>query len=252
MNQSILFFSNLPFSTLKNINLSVFETIIIYCVVLSGFGAVVYRNKKLLTLSVASCLIAGASFVIDQQIYRKQQSLIVYAIAKTSAIDFFNGQTCYSFSSPVNKKDSAQILYQTNGNRIRSGIGRIVQRNLYHDSVYSTKAEFRKDSAVPINKGYWKDDSFYLFGKYRLSIHQGKWKSKIIPLTPLTTDYLLLTGNPYPDLTQALKRFHFRHLIVDGSNSITNALKWQQLCRDAGILCHNTAVDGAFILKLKD
>jgi competence protein ComEC len=246
LNQSILFFSNLPFSTLKNISLSVFEVIALYGILLSGFGAIVYRNKKLLTLFIASCLIAGLSFLFEQQIHRKQQTLIVYAIAKTSAIDFFNGQTCYSFSAPANKKDSAQIQYQVNVNRIRSGIGRIIQSNLYSDSAYLTKGRNKRED------GFWKNDSFYLFGNLRLTVQQGKWISGPIPLIPLTTDYLLLTGNPYPDLSQALKRYHFRHLIVDGSNSITNALKWQQLCRDAGILCHNTAIDGAFILNMKD
>lgn len=240
LNQSILFFGGLPYATLNNINLSIFEMIVLYSILLSGFGAVVYRNKQLLTIFIASFLILGLSFLISQQIYRKQHTLIVYAIAKTSAIDFLNGRTCYSFSSLADKKDNAQIRYQVNGNRIRCGIERVILLNLYRDSAYL------------INEGFWKDDSFYLFGKHRLSIQQGKWASRPIPLTPLTTDYLLLTGNPYPDLIQALKRYHFRHLIVDGSNSLLNGLKWQQLCHDAGILCHNTAVDGAFILNMKD
>ena len=240
LNQSILFFGNLPFATLKNINLSALETIILYFIILSGFRAVVYRNKKLIILFLGSLLFLGINFLIDQQIHKKQEMLIVYDIAKTSVMDYFKGQTCYSFCNRTDKKDEAQISYQVKGNRIRCGIVHIIKRNLYRESAYS------------LNDGFWKDDLFYLFGKYRVTIQQGKWSSRPIPLTPLTTDYLLLTGNPYPDLSQALKRFHFTHLIVDGSNSPINALKWQQLCHDVGILCHNTTVEGAFILKMDD
>jgi len=240
LNQSILFFGNLPFATLKNINLSVLETIVLYCIILSGFGAVAYRNKKLIALFICSLLVLGTNFLIDQHIYKKQKMLIVYDIAKTSAIDFFKGQTCYSFCTLTDKKNDAQISYQVKGNRIRCGIVSIIQRDLYREAAYSP------------NDGFWKDGLFYLFGKYRLIIQQGKWASRPIPLTPLTTDYLLLTGNPYPDLSQALKRFHFKHLIVDGSNSPINALKWQQLCHEVGILCHNTTAEGAFILKMND
>ena len=240
LNQSILFFGNLPFATLKNINLSVFETTVLYCIILSGFGAVNYRNKKFFALFIGSLLILGINLVTDQQVYKKQETLIIYDIAKTSVIDFFKGRTCYSFCNLTDKKTAAQISYQVKGNRIRCGIVSVIQQNLYRGSAHSP------------NNGFWKNNLFYLFGKHRLTIQQGKWTSRPIPLTPLTTDYLLLSGNPYPDLNQALRRFHFGCLIVDGSNSTLYAQKWQQLCHDAGIRYHNTTVDGAFILKMDD
>lgn len=66
---------------------------------------------------------------------------------------------------------------------------------------------------------------------------------------PLTTNILLLTRNPYPNIHELLSRYRCKQLVLDASNSVYNAQKWKRLCSDYSIPCHYTASDGAFIFN---
>ena len=97
--------------------------------------------------------------------------------------------------------------------------------------------------------GLWKSGSCYIFEQKRMIVQNGNPNRTNFKDFPIATDYLLLTGNPYPNLDVLLSHYRFKQLILDASNTPYNALKWKKLCNDYRIPCHYTASDGAYIFN---
>ena len=235
----IRFFDQLPFAALKNIQLSITETVIIYSCILLIYLAIKQKQKKMPVLGALLCfLFVGTSFVIDNQKTKQQQTVIIYSIDKNSIIDYFNGQTCLSFQSFNPLPENRSNTYQINDNRIACGIKQISNESLFQDNI--------KD----VSSGLWKSGSCFLFKQKRLIVQNGNWNRQLTTTVPVITDYLLLTGNPYPDIEELMRHYRFKQVIMDESNSISNAMKWKKLCNDYKIACHYTASDGAFVFNV--
>ena len=238
LNYCIQFFGHLPFASLKNIHLSLLETIVIYLFIFSLYLAIKQKQKMQLYVALCCFLLLGTSFIRDNQISKRQQQVTIYSIRNVTVIDYFYGQTCLSFQSFYPLTEDANILYQISGNRIAGRIQHLIKVPLITYSINNSSIEL------------WKQGPCYLFKQKRLIVQNGNWNYQAYRGNPIATDYLLLTRNPYPDIEELLSRYRFKQLILDGSNNVNIAAKWKRLCNDNRIPCHYTASDGAFTITL--
>jgi competence protein ComEC len=238
LNKCILFFDHLPYASITAIQISVLEAIAIYFLISLIYVTIIQKEKKI-TLFASSCclLFIGTCFFIDNQQSKNQQFITIYAIKDCTIIDYFNGQSCISFQSSNLLTENKSSAYQINENRIACRIKQISNYSLNRDTIRD------------ITKGLWKSGSCYLFKQKRLIVQNGNPERTKAQDVPVATDYLLLTGNPYPDLNDLLSHYRFKQLILDASNTPYNALKWKKLCNDNRIPCHYTASDGAYIFN---
>ncbi|NWJ51649.1 MAG: ComEC family competence protein [Bacteroidetes bacterium] len=239
LNYSIQFFSHLPYASIKNIQLTSFETILIYLFIFLLYRTI--KEKQKLSMFGALCcfIIIGVSFIIDNQKSKQQQMITIYSIKSNTVIDYFNGKTCISFQSFFPLVENQNILYQISGNRIAHGIKQIIKESLVTGTM--------KDVSI----GFWKSNSCYLFKEKRLIVQNGNWNKQVYINSPIVTDMLLLTRNPYPDIEALLSRYNCKQVILDATNNSYNVIKWKRLCNDYKIPCHYTASDGAFIFNTK-
>jgi competence protein ComEC len=236
LNHCIWFFGQLPYAAIKNIHLSVTETVMIYSFLLLLYLTIKQKQKLPMFGALLCVLLIGTSFIVDNQRTKQQHIVTIYSINRNSVIDFYNGHTGRSFQSFYPLPENKTTAYEINGNRIACGIFRIKRASLIRDTLSDA------------DNGFWKSGYCYLFNQKRLIVQDGN----LIRQNggPVITDYLLLTRNPFPDLDELLKHYRFKQLIVDESNSPANALKWKKLCNDFGIPCHYTASDGAFVFQV--
>ncbi|MDP4292527.1 MAG: ComEC/Rec2 family competence protein, partial [Bacteroidota bacterium] len=235
LNHCILFFGQLPYASVKGIQLSVIETLLIYSFTFLLYLTVVQKKKLPLFGALCCLLLAGVSFIGDNQKAARQKTVTVYSIKNNTIIDYFNGHQALSFQSAYPLAEDQSSLYQTRGNRIACGIRHIQKGSLIRGTL--------KDTSF----GCWKEGGCFLFDRKRLIVQNGNPERKAYIGAPIVTDYLLLTRNPYPDIIELLRRYSFKTLILDGSNTFSNALKWKKLCNDYKIPCHYTASEGAYI-----
>jgi competence protein ComEC len=238
LNNCILFFDHLPYSSITSIQISVLETIAIYFFMALIYLTIIQKEKKVTLFAASFCfLFIGTCFFIDNQQSKNQHTITIYAIKDRTIIDYFNGPSCLSFQSlnPVSENNSN--ANQINNNRIACRIKHIRNYSLYRDTIRD------------VTQGIWKSGSCYLFKQKRLIVQNGNPESTNAQDVPIATDYLLLTGNPYPDLDVLFSHYRFKQIILDESNTRSNALKWKKLCNDNRIPCHYTASDGAYIFN---
>lgn len=237
LNYCIQFFSHLPYASIKNIQLTLLETILIYIFVFSLYRAIKERQKIPLFGALCCFIIIGTSFIVDNQKNNQQQKVTIYSIKNNTVIDYFNGETCTSFQSFNPLTENQNISYQVAGNRIAHGIKQVRKESLSTGTIKDT------------NNKFWKANACYLFKQKRLIVQNGRWNKQSYSGSPILTDLLLITGNPYPDIEALLSRYRCKQVILDATNYAYNALKWKRLCNDYRIPCHYTASDGAFIFN---
>lgn len=73
-----------------------------------------------------------------------------------------------------------------------------------------------------------------------------------LPMSPATfsADFALLSHNAQLDLIAWQQLFHFKTVVIDGSNSPWHARQLAKQCELLGIHPHNTAIQGAYIVKI--
>jgi competence protein ComEC len=238
LNNCIQFFDKLPYASITNIQISVLETIVICFLIALIYLIIIKKEMKVTFFAALLCfLFIGTSFLIDNQKYKKQHTITIYSIRNSTIIDYFSGQSCLSFQSFNPLSEDKSNAYQINENRIACGINQIRNNSLYRETIKN------------VSMGLWKSGSCYMFEQKRLIVQNGNPVRTNFKDFPIATDYLLLTGNPYPDLDVLLSHYRFKQLILDASNTPNNALKWKKLCNDYRIPCHYTASDGAYIFN---
>ena len=238
LNNLIRFFDQLPYASINNIQISVLETILICLFIILIYMTIIQKDKKVTLYAALICfLFIGTSFIIDNLKLKQQHTITIYSIKDNTIIDYFNGQSCFSFQSFNPHMEIKNNVYQIKDNRIACGINQIRNNSLYHDTI------------INVSKSFWKSGPCYLFNQKRLIVQNGNLDRFQSISVPVATDYLLLTNNPFPDIETLLSRYRFKQLILDASNTPYTANKWKKLCNDNRIPCHYTASDGAFIFN---
>jgi competence protein ComEC len=238
LNHCILFFGQLPYAAMKNIRLSIPETLAIYTFIFMIYLIIIQERKKIPLFCALCCLLfIGTYSFTDNLKNNQQQTVIIYSVNKNSVIEYYSGHNGLSVQSSFPVPEDQSFIYQIKGNRIACGIRQIRKTSLYQETL--------KDAGMR----FWKSGPCYLFNQKRLIVQNGNLDRVQSISVPVATDYLLLTNNPFPDIETLLSRYRFKQVILDASNSPYTANKWKKLCNDNRIPCHYTASDGAYIFN---
>jgi hypothetical protein len=63
----------------------------------------------------------------------------------------------------------------------------------------------------------------------------------------IKVDILILRNNPGASISELLERYHPECVVIDGSNSRRNALRWMMKCKKLGIRATDLRTDGALV-----
>ncbi|TKK69300.1 ComEC family competence protein [Ilyomonas limi] len=225
MNSFIEHIEKLPFALWQNIKANVFQTIILYTVVLLLTVWLFNKKTKALLYALAATLLFTIYTSIDIYTTKQQQKLIVYNVPKSTAIDIIQGNECKTLLSKVIAQDTLlQNFYL------------LPTRLLYRTAPSQSNILSANNYLLHVN-----DKTLLIIDKSLPAIsHSGK----------LEADAVIITGNPklYMSQIDALVRCHV--VVFDSSNPAWKIERWKKDCNSLHLRFHSVAQEGAFVMDL--
>jgi competence protein ComEC len=213
LNFSVKWIESLPYSLLQGISISVFETWLLYGLIIFLFLYISNRKYKYLVLSLSVGIIILISQIVEQNKEYKQKKIMVYNIAKTSAIDFINAKSNVLLTDSIFAKNKSMLLFHILHNWWDLGLNdsRIISDN------------FR-------NKDFNLKSGFIQFLDKRIVILDHPIEFKKQKSEPFTLDYLIVSKNVKMSVQEMKGLFRAKKIIFDSSNSIYQIRKWKEEC----------------------
>ncbi|MFN0049540.1 MAG: ComEC/Rec2 family competence protein [Cytophagales bacterium] len=227
LNQLILYIEQIPNSLWLGIHISVFESWLIYAIIVAF--VLLFVEKEIKYMNLGFCLVFIFCGLQINKIFdwQNQKRIIVYNVNKGFGIDLVDGRNAKFICDSLLPKDRSKMQFHILNHRWAEGI-----RNATNDA-HLTKTDFGN-----------------LFISNKLTFCQISKPLKYKLSKPLRVDYLIVSQNATKNLYALNASFIFKTLIIDGSNKsylTDKLLKQAQLYR---IEAYSTGKSGAFIIDL--
>ena len=240
LNWFVISIEHLPYALLQGISISMPETGLIYFALMM---TILYCMKKQ-TAYVSATLILIVCFLFLQTIestqIRNQQQLIVHSIPKTTAINLIEGKTAIMVADSAFVHSKSMMAFNVLPYWWDSGVD---EKNVSIIEVDQLRRTFKKNRATMVYKSFLQSGGKSIFVLNDIELLTAYSTS------PLSIDYLILSGNISIKITDLLKKFRFKKLILDSSNSIYRTERWLKEASELGIDCYSVQHSGAFIKK---
>ncbi len=236
LNSSVKLIEKWPYSLLQGISVSVFETCVLYVLIVVFFLYSFNPKLRYLVLALLFVIIILLSQIFEQQNQYHQKKLIVYNIPKTSAIDFISSRSNVLLTDTVYALNENGLLFHIKHNWWDLGLNesKVVSSNI---CIANLKIE----------------NNFVQFYDKRLVIISKLPVCKITNtafLKPLIVDYLILSNNTNVHLSELVKMYHASKIVFDSSNSAYKTKRWKKECIEMKQPYYSVADSGALVVDL--
>lgn len=224
LNGTVLFTESLPFSLIENVYIDTFQCLLVFALVLCL--VLLFTRKKLCYLGIAACfacIFSGIQWQHWIHNYEKRR-FIVYKIPGYHCMDFIAGSNAYFLTDSALLKNPGRLDYHVKSNRLVHGVE--------HVSEGSVQPFIRN-----IGKG-----KIVLWNGYKLLIVGKDFNFA----RDFIADYLIVSHNTIRDIDTLKEKFHFRHLVIDSSNSFYVADKLFTQAKNKQVSVHSVLHQGAF------
>lgn len=214
LNLSVKWIESLPYSLLQGISISVFETVLLYGLIILFFLFTSTKKYKYLFLSLSFCIFILLSQAIEQNKEYNQKKITVYNIAKTSAIDFINAKSNVLLTDREFAKNKSMLSFHILHNWWELGLNdsRIISEEYMKNDIY-------------IKSGYIQ------FRNKRIVILDHAIEFKKNNSEPFSLDYLIVSKNVKMSVQEMKRLFRANKIIFDSSNSNYQIIKWKKECK---------------------
>ena len=228
----------LPGSVSMNVFITFHETLFIFgLIVVAGMFWVSTRKFFAFALLLAG-LMLSISLSMRHIQNDRQQRLVVYQVPNGSAIDFFNGKSCYFLACETTLSNPHNLSFHVNENRLRMGTAGKVKDIINHeDENYMAEGIYKRGPFI------------YFAGQTLKIIHPGN-VDNIVDIS-VEIDYLILSRNPRVSIEKLNEIYPESAIIIDSSNSFRNSQRWAEECENSGIDCWPVREKGAFELTIR-
>jgi len=225
MNFLVISISNLPFSTIENRYVTIFQTIAIAIVIIAVCSWLLTKKYNRLLIAISVLTIFVIVPINFQKIAScKQKAICIYHNFTNSTIQFVDGNNAFWLGNGMQNQ-----AFVKGGNQYWNTLRSVTLDNNSTDNqnivLYNNTFVFDSISGLIIN------DS-----------------SAVFDITDsLQLDYLIISGDPEIKARQMPENFRFEHLIIEASVKPWIAKEWEQKFSD--VLIHNIRRDGAYICE---
>jgi competence protein ComEC len=238
LHNTVRIIEGLPGSVSTNVFITFQETLVIFgLIVVAGMFWVSARKFFAFTILLAGILLSVLLSIRHIQNDR-QQKLVVYQVPNGSAIDFFNGKSCYFLACETTLSNPRNLSFHVNENRLRMGTAGKIRDIINH-----------KDDKY-IGDGFYKRGPFIYFAGQTIKVIQPENVPDFSEITE-GINYLILSHNPRISIEKLNEIYPQSSIIIDSSNSFRNSQRWAQECENLGIDCWPVRERGAFELAIR-
>lgn len=212
LNESVHWVEQLPYSLSSGISISIFETWLIYTIILSFLFFTDVKKVWLLKLSIYSSILLFSIFSFEKWSQNYNSQFIVYHLKNETAISWIEGRNNVFLSSNQLREDKNKMSFHINHHWDNLGISRI--------KYLSNEVKYYKSEVL-------KYKNYLVMGN--LKIAQIDTSFRIFkPKKKLSIDVIIISGNPNIQLSEIRKMYDFKFLIIDSSNKNYQIKKWKK------------------------
>ena len=225
MNSMIGWINELPGAVSDNLKMETVQVLLIYLAILMLVFFLKTARKPVLWTGLAACALLPLTILYDKYQQSNKLELIVYQINKNTAIGFQNG------SDGILLADSALWLGSSD----------------YNFNIKNHERQARLSSCpVALQDTLFVKGAFAKVGQFvrfqNITLFLLERGQRLYPtVIPPQVDYLLLCHSPQMPPEKVAAALHFKHVVLDGSNTPYYCEKWRQYCRQQQIPVHSTA-----------
>lgn len=216
LNASVKWIESLPFSLLQGISISVFETWLLYGLIILFLFYLSNRKYKFLIFSLSFCVVILISQVVEQQMQFNQKKIVIYNVAKTTAIDFVNTKQNVLLTDSVFAKSDSRLLFHVKHNWWDLGMNKskIISEDFISESLY-----------IKNNFIQFFNKRLYVLNK-KIQFNNESARNK------LNVDYLVISSNIRMSIEEITDMFRVKIFIFDSSNSEYRIKQWKAECEE--------------------
>lgn len=224
MNKTISLFSNIPFATIHNINLTFLQLLLLYAVLLSFTVCLYFRKRSFLYIGLSSLFIFSIFYFSIEFRVLKQHKIIVYNINHHSSIDMLNGKHC-------NYAGDADVLNDS---------------KLFTNNIQPARILFHinQTDKIPSNN----TTGIYKYNNKKVLIIDDS--SSINYIKPQHIDLIILSKKAFDSITKLYDKYSCQNFVFDSSNPLWKIEEWKKECELLHLRFHSTSESGAFIMDL--
>ncbi|MFM2224869.1 MAG: hypothetical protein RJA07_1071 [Bacteroidota bacterium] len=226
MNTGVEWVDSMPHSVINNLQFNAWQILLMYIFIIAFVFWLIRKNTKHLQISMIAFLVMLCWFVFDEIKIQQQRKIIVYAIPKGSAVDCISGNDFAIF------QDSMVATHHITQNF------HLKPARVLHQAISLQPSLIKKI-----------DDQNFIAFNQRISYLQNKIFYKEAD-TKIETDILIVAHNSIYSVNDVLKKYKFKQLIFDSSNSNYKVNKWLKEASNMHLNAFSTNENGAFILDL--
>ncbi len=237
INSSVMWIEKLPYALIEGISISIFQTWLIYILVLSVILFFSFKDKSILSVFFIAIIFFIGTEILEKTKQINQKKIIVYSIPNESAIDIIDGRKSILLASDKLSNDENRMLFHIKHNWWNLGINSYFIHKL-SDSSFQTESVYRNNNFIQFG-----DTKLFILNNDSL-VKYGAANSR------LKVNYIVLSNNVKISITQIQNACTFDQLIFDSSNSDYLIKKWKTECNDKEIKYFDVNANGAFIVCL--
>lgn len=247
LNKSVVFIHNLPYSTVKNINLNGFEVIILYSLVIIASLFFITRKKQFINAFLTVLIIFLLSLIYNKYYVSHRQKIYVYNIYNTPVLDIINGENSFCFTDKPDSAQTQKIIKTARNNWIKEGV-----KNNYFIFTDFNKEIINKE----LKKLFITNQVFYKYPYIHFAGYDILWLTSSPKLydgsNHLKTDidFVILNNNISLKLSRLTGILNIKKVIISSSNYESSVLLWSEECKEKNISYHDTRNMGAFIYDI--
>jgi len=230
MHQIILQIETLPYAYATNLNVTVFQSVLLYAIVLFATWFLLYKKGTYLILFLSCLFVMMLTMTIRNWRVNHQQELIIYAMNRDSRLEVISGRHIFypdfEVLSPMEYGLFVRANHQWRGIRKQISV---------QEMQFNMPLLFRGPLLIVGNKKIWIWDEENQLPSHSMHVDYLWVKSKVIPRTDIFENYLM------PDL-----------FIIDPCLTDYRRKKWIEWCDLKQYSYYDLKNSGAFILPLNE
>lgn len=235
MNHAILLIEKLPGAVIKGLYATPLEALILFIISFLVFFILTTRSKKFIWPLLALSVLLLFSFSANSFIHHRQKALVIYGIAKHTAIHIIDGHSHFMIADSLLQTDT--LLQDLNVKR------HAVIRGLDKAPVWiETGASFEASNFV-------KYGPLLETPQRRIVLWEKDFDKKYHRNGKLQADLVLVTGKAPARLEVVKEWFNPKLIVTDLTVPTWIVEKWQAQCHEMHVEFHDIRRDGAVVIE---
>lgn len=245
LNRTLELITGLPHAITAGISNTIFETLLIYSIILSLSLFFILKNRKYLFgfLGIVALFLLLNAFSVFRT--RNQKVMVVYHVERSTAIGFISGEKAWLAGDFNTAESQESILYW-----VSNHLNRLKVREWHYVTLEGHEEGISGLEWNETGRGLINRENFFCFYGKKICLVDGKWPERHPEKSPYELDCVILRHEPEMHCSGFFENFRAKEVVLDPSVSFYCEEAMKERCTALEIPCHVVRREGAWIRNI--